>query len=278
MIPYMGGKANMSEWIGGFIPQEFDTYVEVFGGAFWVYINGSIHKKRSLERIIYNDFNRFMTNLFECCSNPDEFYQRIKDVKVQDPDLFDQYQKEINSIECFESFDLGDYDLGLKYSYIATQVFSGSKIMTSPFQDIKEQTCKFDNFRDRLVNYKMKEKLERITKCENLDFRDVIKKYDSPGTFFYVDPPYWKTEGYYSNKNFDQEDHEVLINQLKGISGKFALSYYEFDLLNELLPKDQYLWESKNYTKCSSAQKGSTPQKGTEVLIMNYEIPQLKLF
>ena len=33
----------MVQWIGEYVPNDIETYVEVFG-AFWVYINGEIHK------------------------------------------------------------------------------------------------------------------------------------------------------------------------------------------------------------------------------------------
>ena len=37
MIPYIGGKNKMAKWIAPYIPNNIETYVEVFGGAYWVY-------------------------------------------------------------------------------------------------------------------------------------------------------------------------------------------------------------------------------------------------
>ena len=34
----------MSDWISGFVPK-CETYVEVFGGAYWVYVNSNIHER-----------------------------------------------------------------------------------------------------------------------------------------------------------------------------------------------------------------------------------------
>ena len=278
MISYIGGKAKMSDWIGKFIPENIDTYVEVFGGAFWVYINGRIHERKSLDRIIYNDFNKFMVNLFECCRSPEEFSFRIRKIKDQDPLRFRTFQDHINKIK-EEEFEIGNFDLAIMYSYLATQVFSGSKIMESKFIDLKgKHISKFSTFRKRLGSEKVRNKLRKITKCENLDYSDLIKKYDTPGTFFYVDPPYWKTENYYSNHEFDRGDHEKLCKQLSRIKGKFALSYYDFDLLDQWLPRDQYSWERKAYSKCAAAKKGKKQNRGVEVLIMNYKNKQLKLF
>jgi DNA adenine methylase len=85
-----------------------------------------------------------------------------------------------------------------------------------------------------------------------------------------VDPPYWKTENYYSNHDFDRNDHERLANMLTTISGKFSLSYYDFDLLSLWYPKETYKWEMKEFAKAASATKGKTQNMGQELLIMNY--------
>ena len=113
---------------------------------------------------------------------------------------------------------------------------------------------------------------ERINFVENLDFQDVIEKYDSPTTYFYVDPPYYIVgEGnYYSNHDFGRQDHERLANVLKTIKGKFSLSYYDFPLLSEWFPKDVYKWEKKEFAKAAAAKKGKTQTMGEELLIMNY--------
>ena len=49
MISYIGGKSRMAKWICEYIPDDIETYVEVFGGAFWVYVKGDIHKKPQLK-------------------------------------------------------------------------------------------------------------------------------------------------------------------------------------------------------------------------------------
>ena len=281
MIPYIGGKYKMAKWIEPFIPQDIETYVEVFGGAFWVYCKSNVYKRHKLKNVIYNDFNKYMSNLFECCRSPEIFSDHMKNIEAQNETLFNKYQEEIN---IRTTFQIPDYDLGMKYAYLATQVFSGAKIMESKFMPFhhpeKERrgNNKFDTFRNRLNNPMYQLKLKNITHVENLDYSKVIEKYDSENTFFYVDPPYWKTENYYSSHEFDAKDHELLCKQLKEIKGKFALSYYEFDELFQWLPKKEYVWEQKLFTKLASAVSGSSQSKGKEVLVMNYPLKQLKLF
>jgi len=257
----------MAKWIGEYIPEN-KTYIEVFGGAFWVYINGNIDS----ENIIYNDKNRLMANLFECFRNPDQFHKCLEMVESQNKELFAIFQEELNLMAKHNiPFDLGDNELGKKYAYCATQVFSGSKILESKFIDLKgKYGSKYDTLKRKLQKDSIIEKLERITDVENLDYTDLILKYDSEDAFFYVDPPYWKTENYYSNHDFDVEDHKKLIDILKNTKGKWALSYYYFDLLEELLSKDKFRWVEREFTKAAGATKGKKQNKGTELLIMNY--------
>ena len=87
----------MSEWISGFVP-ECETYVEVFGGAYWVYINSDIHERCDIA--IYNDFNPYMTNLFRCASNPKTF---SKFIDKKDPPLQTKGKPELSQA-CHDFF------------------------------------------------------------------------------------------------------------------------------------------------------------------------------
>jgi site-specific DNA-adenine methylase len=85
-----------------------------------------------------------------------------------------------------------------------------------------------------------------------------------------LDPPYWKTENYYSNHDFDRQDHERLAKALNNIKGKFSLSYYDFEILHEWFPEDVFRWEKKEFAKAAAAKKGIKQNMGEEILILNY--------
>ena len=131
---------------------------------------------------------------------------------------------------------------------------------------------KFTSFKNKLKKPEWQKMFERITFVENMDFQEVIKKYDSPTTYFYTDPPYYIVgEGsYYSNHDFGRKDHERLADCLKDIQGKFSLSYYDFPQLSEWFPNDEYRWETKEFAKAASAKKGVKQNMGKELLILNY--------
>ena len=262
----------MANWICEHIPNNIETYVEVFGGAFWVYIKGDIHKKPKLKEVVYNDKNRFMANLFKCLRNPDVMLSSLQEHESQDEKLFIFFQDYLNSIVNNKiEYPLGTYPLAVRYAYLATQVFSGSKILESKFIDLKgKYGSKYDAFIRRLSKPDIKKRLSKITEVENRDYHEIINIYDSPTTFFYADPPYYNKEDYYSGKGFSKSDHELLCKMLGKIDGLFALSYYEFEELSEWLPKEDFNWVEKQFTKASGAQKGKKQNKGTELLIMNY--------
>jgi len=269
MISWIGGKSSISKWIIPFIPKDIKTYVEPFSGAFWVYLKMNLDEYPILDKIVYNDFNDYLVNLFLCAKDHENFHPFISEYKAQDKELFYKFQKELYKDKI--TYTMPNFENAVKFSYLCSQVWSGLNSETNKFIDLKgKYKSKFDTFKDKLVNVKYTKNLDRITNFENLDFQKVIEKYDNKEAFFYVDAPYWKTEHYYSNNSFSENDHERLANCLKSIKGKFAMSYYYFDLLEEWFPKDKYRWESKEFTKSAMASKGKLQTKGTEILIMNY--------
>lgn len=278
MISYIGGKAHIGKWITPFIPTDIETYVEPFSGMFWVFFNMDLDKYPNLKTVVYNDYNKLNYNLIQWAKIPSVLYTElldyphqqlnVEDTPSQYKDRFNEYQKEIFHPD-FKITPVNSLETACKYAYVLTQVFSGSKPETAKFIDNKgKYKCKLQVFMDKLQNPKYIEHFNRITFVENMDFEDVIVKYDGPKTYFYTDPPYWKTEKYYSNHDFDRTNHERLAKVLKSIQGKFSLSYYDFPLLSEWFPRDEYQWNEKEFTKAASTKK--TKNKGVEILINNF--------
>ena len=98
--------------------------------------------------------------------------------------------------------------------------------------------------------------LMKVSEMLNVDYKEVIKKYDSESTFFYLDPPYMGREKYYINHDFNESSHYELSSILGKIKGRFLLSYYYFDGIEELYPNCRF-----EYKKTIM---------GTEYIIMNY--------
>jgi DNA adenine methylase len=279
-ISYIGGKARIGKWITPFIPTDIETYVEGFSGMFWVFFNMDLKKYPNLKTVVYNDFNGLNANLFKCAKQYDRLWDELSQYPCQQlgventpPEygqMFQQYQQELFSGDLVIG-DEPNFEIAAKYVYVLCQVFSGSKPETSKYTDYKgKYRCKVLIFMDKLKKPNFREHFDKITFVENLDFESVLAKYDSPTTYFYMDPPYWKTENYYSNHDFDRDDHERLANVLKSLEGKFSLSYYDFELLHQWFPQDEFRWERRSFAKAAAASKGKKQNMGEELLIMNY--------
>lgn len=103
-----------------------------------------------------------------------------------------------------------------------------------------------------------------------------IDQFDSPQTFFYVDPPYpGRHQGHYSG--YSQEEFDALVDKLKNIQGSFLLSCYgdpQCDQLFERFDFDAF---------CSAKARGGTDRtklvnddrdsrKRTEVVYRKFSI------
>ena len=280
MISYIGGKARIGKWIVPQIPTDIETYVEGFSGMFWVFFNMDLSKFPNLKTVVYNDYNRLNANLMKWSKQYDILWEELAkypcqqlgvvDTPPEYAEMFKAYQKEVFNPELVITEE-NSLDIAGKYVYVLCQIFSGSKPETSSYTDYKgKYRCKVLIFMDKLKHPKYREHFDKITFVENMDFQDVVEKYDSPTTYFYMDPPYWKTENYYSNHDFDVNDHIRLADCIKNIEGKFSLSYYDFPKLVEWFPKDQYKWNQKDFAKAAAAKKDGKQNMGTELLIMNY--------
>ena len=78
---------------------------------------------------------------------------------------------------------------------------------------------KIENALDRLSE--LHEEI-RLWTIEHLDFRDLMKRYDSEEAFFYLDPPYFGKKFY--RYNFTEKDFEDLASLLPSLKGKYLMN------------------------------------------------------
>jgi len=102
---------------------------------------------------------------------------------------------------------------------------------------------------------------------ENKDFEELIKQYDRPKSFFYLDPPYYKAERRYTVKF--HKDHERLRDTLKNVKGKWLLSYNDCPEIRELY-KDYNMITLKR--QLFLVNRYDTEVEYGELLIANYDL------
>lgn len=109
---------------------------------------------------------------------------------------------------------------------------------------------------------------------ENKDFEKLLHQYDRPVSFFYLDPPYHATEGYYQNigeDGFTEADHIRLRDALMRIEGKFLLSYNDDAFVRGLYDRPGiYLMETTRINNIK--QRYDNGAQFPELLIANYDL------
>ena len=240
LIPYLGEKSKFASFITPNIPTDISTYVEPFGGMFGVFFSLDFSKFKNVN-FIYNEINYLNYNLFDLLRYDIRFIEIIKGIKVDK----ERYQKALKEI--FTETDRMTFAINW---LIVLTCSAPNEIGKDSWRGDTE----FEVFKLKWKAYEPH--LNKISEILNSDYKEVISKYDSPETFFYLDPPYMGREKYYINHDFNENSHYELSHILNNIKGRFALSYYYFDGIKELYPNCRF--ESKKTIM------------GTEWLIMNY--------
>jgi len=74
-------------------------------------------------------------------------------------------------------------------------------------------------------------RLSRVT-IECLPWRECLRRYDRPGTLFYLDPPYWQTEGY--AVPFAEQEYVDLADAMRSLRGHAMLSINDHPRMREV--------------------------------------------
>ncbi len=88
---------------------------------------------------------------------------------------------------------------------------------------------------------------------ECVGFEAFLRRNDSPGTLFYLDPRYWGSEGDYSKALFQRADFERLAGVLEGGKGRFVLSINDVPEIREVFGGFQLTEVERSYTVGSKA-------------------------
>ena len=265
-MSWVGGKKALRDEIVSRFPLDYKRYIEVFGGAGWVLF----HKNPGKDFEVFNDFNGNLVNLYRC-------------VREAKEDLLDELEFMLNSRLDFEYMKyilhsqavLPDirraayYYALIRYSYASGVDSFGSQphSMWKNFPLIRAAARRLQN-----------------VVVENKDCVKLINQYDRPESFFYCDPPYYKTESYYEGGGFGRDDHARLADCLCSINGKFLLSYNDCPEIRTIYDRPGIFIEGT--TRLSNiAQQYDAGCQYPELLISNYDtterarsVAQLTLF
>lgn len=304
VISYFGGKSGKAfmELINSNIPKTgIKTYLEPFSGSMGTYMDDD---SLNFETVIYNDKNRHQVNLYKCCSEPETFVkylERMKETflktdKTEPLEKWDFYKglyKDYIKNDFLDNmeFEIGDFRKAAIYAFLITSAHNSVYPRGAGFNGYKKDKdrLKLETLISKLKKGTYTNKLKSIKEFTNIDFEELINKYDAEDTYIYLDPPYFRPDvngeddakrlfWYGADKEgmFGPASHRRLLELIKNCKSKWSLSYYYFPLLEELLPKDKYIWLDKEVFR-SSAHGGNNSEgkgiqaKGVELLILNYD-------
>ncbi len=215
-ISWIGGKKLLRKKILEAFPEPktFDRYIEVFGGAGWVLFSADRHA----ELEVYNDINGYLVSLFRCAKyHPDALRKELEFTLMSREQFFDA-KEQIKVQGLTDIQKAARFFILIKESYGADLHSFGvrSKNMGNAVEYISE----------------VSKRLSTVV-IENQDFEHIIKTYDREDALFYLDPPYYETEKYYSDR-FMPEDHIRLKMALERVKGRFVLSYNDCEYIKDL--------------------------------------------
>lgn len=246
---WVGGKFQLAKKIVSMIP-EHQCYIEPFSGAAWVYF-----RKEKSEVEVLNDINLEIVTLYRVIQHHlEEFLRYFKWVLIS-RDEFERLLK-------MEATTLTDIQRAARFFYLQKSAFSG-RVDHPSFGYATTRPPRLNLLRIEEDLSQAHLRLHNVY-IENLNYANLIKRYDRPHSFFYIDPPYWGCENDYGKNIFARSDFEVLAGLLKTIEGKFLLSLNDVPEVREIFAG--FVMEEVTVTYTCSKKHS----KAGELLIRNY--------
>ncbi|KOQ70509.1 DNA adenine methylase [Stenotrophomonas maltophilia] len=209
IVPWPGGKRRLIKHLYPHFPAH-ETYVEAFAGG----AAALLMRPRPAPLEVLNDINSDLVCLYRCIRHHlDEFVRMFR------WSLVSRQMYEWAHMERPET--LTDIQRAARFYYLQKLSFGG-KVEGQTFGVVAAGSG------PRLNLLRIEEELSAVhlrlanVVIEHLPWRDCIARYDRPGTLFYLDPPYWQTEGY--GVDFPWGEYERLSETLRGLQGKAVVS------------------------------------------------------
>lgn len=254
-ISYYGGKQTLLKHILPLIPQH-KIYTESFCGGCAV-----LFAKEPVECEVINDVHKGLINFYLVSKKHCNLLKREIDA----------------TLHCRDQHSLATYinanhDLfsPIQWAWsvwVLSKLSFASKLNGTFGYDRNGTTAKKidnakDNYSELLCN-----RLARVT-IENRDALKVIEAYDSVDAFHFVDPPYVNSNCGHYKDTFTEQDFEKLLKLLVNIKGKFMLTMFPHELLQEY--SSNHNWNINKVERVISASLRNR-RKQEEWIVINYK-------
>lgn len=215
-ISRIGGKRLLRKAICERFPaaERFDRYIEVFGGAAWVLL----YKDKHAQIEVYNDGDGELVNLMRCIKYHSGELQREISGFYNSREMF------LDALEQLQCRGFTDIQRAARY-FVKMRISFGS--------NGRQFGCTTKTLQKSAEYLSIVSERFSSVVIEQKNYDNLIKVYDRPKAFFYLDPPYYGAEKMY-DISFTKEDHLNLKQHLSSIKGLFLLSYNDNPFIRDL--------------------------------------------
>lgn len=206
IVPWVGGKRRLADILIPRFPPH-TCYVEVFAGGAALFF-----MRPPAEVEVINDVNGELVNLYRVVKHHLEEFVRQFKWALSIREVFKWTQQTAPQV-------LTDIQRAARFFYLQQHAFGGKvdgqswgTATTAPPINLLRIEENLSAAHLRLAN----------AYVENLDWAECMRRYDRAHSFFYLDPPYWETEGY--GVDFPFAQYELMAGLMRGLKGKALLS------------------------------------------------------
>ncbi len=236
------------------------TFVEVFGGS--GYMSQTV-SRAVFGNIVYNDINSMLTTLFKYVKEHPRQLATLLSLLPYSRTYHRIVQELVKT-----SQDFGSLVAAALFFYLYNTTFHGNIMRTGFAYATHPGRNEARRYRGKVWAILKYAETWKDVIIENLDFREIIKKYDDKRAVFYLDPPYPdRAEDYYGTP-FTVDDLREMATMLTSIKGRFLLKLDKktYDLISDILPSDKYKVEMIERKLHMQRVRGK--QRGTWALVL----------
>lgn len=212
VAPWLGGKRNLAGRIVALIERvPHAVYAEPFVGMGGIFLRRRLRPRAE----VINDFGRDIATLFRILQR--HYPQFLEVMRFQLTT-----RAEFERLVATDPATLTDLERAARFLYLQRTAFGG-KVSGRNFGVSRDRPARFNLTTLEPMLEDVHARLAGVT-IECLDFAEFIRRYDGADTLFYLDPPYWGSEGDYGKALFSRADFARLAESLAAIRGRFLMS------------------------------------------------------
>ncbi|MDO9093424.1 MAG: DNA adenine methylase [Rubrivivax sp.] len=216
IIPWIGGKRRLAQHLLPMFPAH-TCYVEPFCGAAALFFL----KERSQVEVL-NDINSELVRLYRVLQHHLEEFVRQFKWALASREMFTWAQQTPPAT-------LTDIQRAARFYYLQRLAF-GAKVQGQTFGTATTAPARLNLLR---IEEELSEAHLRLSgvQVEHLAWDACVQRYDRPHTLFYMDPPYWGTEGY--GVDFGLENYARMADLMRSMKGQAVVSVNDIPEMRE---------------------------------------------